>query len=112
MPRFVVLEHDHPVLHWDLMLEADGTLRTWRLGTVPAASVTTPCEQLADHRHAYLEYEGPVSGGRGCVKRVMAGDYDILETTSDVLRFRLVTRDSVLEGELSPPAGAGQATFR
>ena len=94
------------------MLEADGALRTWRLGTVPAAGVTTPCEQLADHRHAYLEYEGPVSGGRGCVKRVMSGDYEIVETTPSLLRFRLESLDSLLDGELRPPTGTGLATFR
>ena len=31
MPRFVILEHDYPELHWDLMLETAGALRTWRL---------------------------------------------------------------------------------
>ena len=35
MPRFVILEHDHPHLHWDLMLEADGSLHAWRLACVP-----------------------------------------------------------------------------
>src|SRR5205807_395991 len=35
MPRFVILEHDHPELHWDLMLEAGPVLRTWRLAAPP-----------------------------------------------------------------------------
>ena len=26
MPRFVILEHDHPEVHWDLMLEAGASL--------------------------------------------------------------------------------------
>lgn len=30
-------------------------------------------EQLGDHRDAYLTYEGPVSGGRGDVARVVSG---------------------------------------
>ena len=28
MPRFVILEHDYPQRHWDLMLEGDGVLAT------------------------------------------------------------------------------------
>jgi hypothetical protein len=79
MPRFVILEHDHPQLHWDLMLEAGAALRTWRLTRAPS----TPGEAidalaLPDHRLEYLDYEGPVSGGRGAVKRWDAGDYDTL----------------------------------
>jgi hypothetical protein len=74
MPRFVILEHDHPHLHWDLMLEVDGALRTWRL---PAPPCDGPREAtaLGDHRLAYLDYEGPVSGNRGTVKRWDAGTY-------------------------------------
>lgn len=30
-------------------------------------------ERLADHRREYLTYEGPVSGGRGRVRRVAEG---------------------------------------
>ena len=28
MPRFVLLRHDHPELHWDLMFEAGAALWT------------------------------------------------------------------------------------
>jgi hypothetical protein len=74
MPRFVVLEHDHPVLHWDLMLEADGVLHTWRLAQPPLPSSSAiEAMRLPDHRMLYLEYEGPVSGDRGVVKRWDAG---------------------------------------
>jgi hypothetical protein len=68
-PRFVVLEHDHPSLHWDLMLEAGESLRTWRLAAPPAPGVVTEATPLGDHRRLYLDYEGPVSGGRGRVTR-------------------------------------------
>jgi hypothetical protein len=77
MPRFVILEHDHPVLHWDLMLEADGVLQTWRLAQPPEPSLgAIEATALADHRASYLEYEGSVSGGRGSVKRWDAGVFD------------------------------------
>jgi hypothetical protein len=75
MPRFVVLEHDHPVLHWDLMLEAGAGLRTWRLRTPPAVGAIVEAEPIGDHRPAYLDYEGPVSGNRGRVVRWDAGTF-------------------------------------
>jgi hypothetical protein len=57
------------------MLEHDGVLKTWRL---PAQPTDLPRTALAigDHRLAYLDYEGPVSGGRGTVKRWDIGTYD------------------------------------
>ena len=88
MPRFVILEHDHPELHWDLMLEMDGILKTWRL---PAPPPDRPASALAigDHRLAYLEYEGPVSGARGHVKRWDRGTYDVLEATGEMWAIRV-----------------------
>jgi hypothetical protein len=75
MPRFVILEHDHPLLHWDFMLEAGNVLRTWRLEALPAPGRTVRAEALGDHRKLYLDYEGPVSGNRGHVTRWDAGDF-------------------------------------
>jgi hypothetical protein len=69
MPRFVILEHDHPHLHWDLMLEAGTVLRTWRLTAPPSCPDAIAATAVFDHRSLYLDYEGPVSGGRGQVVR-------------------------------------------
>jgi hypothetical protein len=80
MPRFVVLEHDSPRgLHWDLMLEtAGGALATWALSQPPEPGVTLEAEALPDHRLAYLDYEGPISGQRGSVTRWDQGPYDLV----------------------------------
>jgi hypothetical protein len=40
---------------------------------VPAVEIEA--RQLPDHRLAYLDYEGPVSGDRGAVTRWDAGEY-------------------------------------
>jgi hypothetical protein len=80
MPRYVILTHDHPFLHWDLMLEDGGVLRTWRLLEEPAVGRTVPAEKLPDHRLAYLDYEGPVSGDRGNVVRWDYGTYDVIDS--------------------------------
>ena len=69
MARYVILSHDHPTQHWDLMLEAGERLRTWRLAAMPAPGASMAAELLQEHRLDYLEYEGPVSGGRGSVSR-------------------------------------------
>ena len=90
MPRFVILEHDHPVLHWDLMLEAGDVLQTWRLAQSPKVGVAIGAMALGDHRRAYLDYEGPVSGGRGVVQRWDAGEFDEAnDSTPDVRRMLL-----------------------
>lgn len=76
MLRFVVLTHDHPFPHWDFMLEHAGVLRTWRLDAEPWSKDPIQATPLADHRHHYLGYEGPVSGGRGEVRRWDQGIYE------------------------------------
>ena len=79
MPQFRILTHDHPFLHWDLMLESGGILRTWRLLTEPATTGSTSAEPLKDHRIEYLTYEGPVSGNRGIVTNWDSGDFEWIE---------------------------------
>jgi len=88
MPRFVILEHDHPSLHWDFMLERDGLLKTWRLPAPPTEQPRTALA-IGDHRLAYLDYEGPVSGDRGTVNRWDAGTYETLADTGQTWTIRL-----------------------
>ena len=87
MPRFVILRHELPAdstrpSHWDLMFEEQGALRTWAVESEPAIGASANAEALADHRLAYLTYEGEVSGGRGTVARWDEGEYT-LEKSSD-----------------------------
>jgi hypothetical protein len=89
MPRFVILTHDHPSLHWDFMLEHGPVLRTWRLLQSPDMDGPIEAEPLPDHRLAYLDYEGPVSRGRGEVKRWDAGEYEEVESEEDRIVVRL-----------------------
>lgn len=79
MPRFVLLAHDHPHPHFDLMLDIGESLRTWRLSTMPVAGATLLAVPLGDHRREYLDYEGHVSGDRGNVRRVDEGEYRLIE---------------------------------
>ena len=89
MPRFTILAHDQPTLHWDLFLEAGPVLRSWRLLAPLAVGPAVSAEPTADHRLVYLDYEGPVSGGRGSVMRVDAGAFAWEANTPDRLAVRL-----------------------
>ncbi len=92
MPRFVILEHDHPTFHWDFMLEAGDVLRTWRLSEAPQTkeSCLIAAERIGDHRLTFLDYEGPVSQGRGFVTRWDHGAFrwvfDVPEGICAILR--------------------------
>ena len=92
MQQYVILRHDHPELHWDLMLEEGDVLKTWRLPQPPEidpasdeTSLDLIAEALPDHRLVYLEYEGPVSGDRGEVSRWDRGTFTLLERSEDQL---------------------------
>ena len=96
MPRFVILTHDWPVPHWDFLAEAGGVLRAWRLLAEPASDTDTRAERIGDHRPFYLDYEGPVSGGRGSVTRWDAGTCEWLADDPDQAELEL--RGSKLAG--------------
>jgi hypothetical protein len=90
MARFVILRHDSPrSLHWDLMLEHAGALRTWALESRPAAGHLIAAEALADHRIAYLDYEGPISGDRGTVAQWDHGEYVAVVWSDDIVNVEL-----------------------
>ena len=76
MPRFVILEHDWPAQHWDFLLETGPVLRAWRLLAEPESGKEVPAEPNGDHRLLYLDYEGPLSGNRGRVRRWDAGTFE------------------------------------
>ncbi|MEM8680943.1 MAG: DNA polymerase ligase N-terminal domain-containing protein [Planctomycetota bacterium] len=105
--RFVLLDHQPgpqgPARgrHWDLMLEADGVLKTWALAQDPTApawdgTIAIEAEQLPDHRIAYLDYEGVVSQGRGTVERVDAGTWSATRCAAE--EWQITLRGRILHG--------------
>jgi hypothetical protein len=106
MPRFVILEHDHPVRHWDLMLESESVLRTWRLAVPLGPGAAIAAEAVFDHRLLYLDYEGPISGDRGRVVRWERGTFKgpiqvepLLVVRLEGERLRGVLRLEQVEGD-------------
>jgi DNA polymerase ligase (LigD)-like protein len=99
--RYVILKHTYQGVHFDVMLEVDGKLRTWRLASPPASGQPVAAEASFDHRLLYLDYEGPLSGDRGVVCRWDAGTYGgeargvdlvAVDLAGDKLRGRLELR--------------------
>ena len=85
--RYVILHHTGiPAPHFDLMFEtAQGaSLATWRSPVWPIQSPTI-VERLADHRIAYLDYEGPVNNDRGQVTRIAGGTFQLDAYSGDLV---------------------------
>ncbi len=105
MLRYVLLRHECPPAyqkpsHWDFMIEQGGVLLTWEVRELPkpwgevlglAASdeATVQAVRLADHRLAYLEYEGEISGDRGTVTRCDRGSYQLVSQDDAGLEINL-----------------------
>jgi len=110
MPRFAILEHDYPVPHWDLFLEAGDVLRSWRLLAPLEPGIAVAAEPTGDHRLLYLDYEGPVSGNRGTVARIDAGTFSWEVEAVERLIVRITGARFVGRMVLQP--GPGQWTCR
>lgn len=111
MPRTVLLEHRLPGGDWhiDWLLDRDGRspLLTFRLPRRQRAALALPgagggcqllsipppsaftAERIPDHRRRYLDFEGPISGGRGSVRRIAEGEAEILAETGESLEARV-----------------------
>ncbi len=101
--RFVVLRHEPGdagprELHWDLMLEFGDSLRTWALTSEPRVGEQIAADELPRHRLDYLDYEGPVSRGRGTVSRFDRGTFDVVEESPEQLSLDL--QGELLAGRL------------
>lgn len=97
--RFVVQEHTTPEgVHWDLMLEENGTLTTFRLEKQPQGRPghSIRAEKIFDHPLRFLTYEGPVQQGTGGVHIVDRGTYCIQARTDDDMTLEMA--GTVLRG--------------
>jgi hypothetical protein len=116
-PSFVLLHHVlsdkvhflSDTEHWDLCLDRGETLATWQVlrdpRTTPDKTTHSwPARRLADHRRVYLEYEGPISGDRGNVRRVDQGTWEALE--QGPINWVVRLDGTALKGVYRLPAGA------
>lgn len=102
--RFTVLYHvlpataDRPA-HWDFLVEVGNALATWAIEQPPDQPGAQPAHKLPDHRPLYLDYEGPVSGGRGDVSQWDTGTCEIEQRSVEQLVYRL--QGTMLRGRAS-----------
>ncbi|RKY23614.1 MAG: hypothetical protein DRP83_08965 [Planctomycetota bacterium] len=93
---FVILEHlGHGLRHFDFLLEAGQALACWRFAQNPAElqpGCSTLGTQLTDHRLEYLTYEGPISAGRGEVRRVQQGRYRCNKPGQDIWLLEITSQ--------------------
>lgn len=72
-------------------------LWAWAIPTNPLAQplpLECSAERLPDHRAAYLEYEGPISGDRGHVDRVASGSYEVIRWSEERIELRVQCSDA------------------
>lgn len=90
--RFVIHIHrDYGPLHYDFMIAAGTPMPTWQFLESPLVAMTgrqLDARRIQDHRTHYLDYEGPVSKGRGSVRKLEEGTCRVLEWTENALRIR------------------------
>ncbi|UCD50639.1 MAG: hypothetical protein JSW27_24330 [Phycisphaerales bacterium] len=76
--RYIIQQHttSDGVL-WDLLLELDNVLATFRLEEMPETSrnARIRAEKIFDHPLRFLTYEGPVQQGTGRVRIADRGTY-------------------------------------
>ena len=80
--------------HYDLMLSPPGAgqLWTWAIPVNPVhQELPFECqiERLSDHRRIYLDYQGPVSGGRGHVQQAAKGTFEVVVWSEQLVEVRL-----------------------
>jgi hypothetical protein len=112
MGRYVILRHEcpedyRPGVHWDLMLESGDALRTWALADQPTPGISIAADELPDHRLEYLDYEGPILGNRGWVRRWDAGRFELLGESPLEIHIRLA--GDRMTGEVKLTRAAGNA---
>lgn len=71
------------------MLESGNTLKTWRIDTSPEhiGNDPTPAEKIFDHNLKFLTYQGVVNNGRGSVRIVDEGCFEILEESENSIHL-------------------------
>lgn len=100
--EFVLLHHITGDSHYDLMVDNGKSLDTWCIDEddfpLLLSGKTVTARLLEPHRRDYLDYEGPVSQGRGRVERYDRGKYTLLLSKKNLLS--LVLRGERLTGNI------------
>ena len=100
--KFVIQEHTRGLdVHWDFMLEWGKTLQTYRFDKAPQQILHGPANavKIFDHPPKFLTYQGPVNKGRGSVRIVETGTYQIVHHEHHRIELKLAGR--ILRGKFT-----------
>ena len=101
--KFVIQKHEKQGqdVHWDLMLEVEGVLQTYRLDIPPENLAGQICRavRIFDHPLKFLTYQGSVNKGLGTVEIAETGSYELISKTDTAVQLRL--NGNILRGNFS-----------
>lgn len=101
--KFVIQQHAQgPHIHWDLMLETEGVLQTYRLDRSPQQLADNPAAgavRISNHPLKFLTYEGLVNKGLGEVSIADSGAYKMTRQLDD--RIDLALAGKILKGQFT-----------
>lgn len=89
---------DSPTANFENRSPSIATLWTWATDPLPELDkqpstlidrITTPALRLADHRERYLDFEGDIGAGRGSVRPLVTGRYEVKRQTASCFEARL-----------------------
>jgi hypothetical protein len=113
--RFVILWHEVDNMpgrqnHYDFLLESAGFFITIELSALPWEVALVRGKVLSPHRLEYWDLEGPISGNRGCVKRITRGNYQMVPTEQNAWKLTLDSAEvqTVLSIRAEPTVGEAQ----
>ncbi len=95
--RYVIQRHTRGnEVHWDFMLELEGSLKTWRIDVPPEELVqqSAKAQKIADHPLRFLTYEGPVNQGTG---RVAIADSGVYTVVAEPHRLEICLQGNILK---------------
>jgi hypothetical protein len=99
--RFVIHKHTHGKdIHWDLMIEQENCLKTWRLEVPPEKLATekTRATPIFDHDKKFFTYQGSVNNGKGTVEIVDEGTCTIESVDENQMNINF--EGKILKGSL------------
>lgn len=100
--KFVIQQHSTALgVHWDFMLELGDILQTYRLDKAPGEALhcAVVATKIFDHPLKFLTYQGPVSKGRGSVRIIETGTYEMVHQAHD--RLELDLNGKILKGNFT-----------
>lgn len=109
--KYVIQHHITANSHFDFMIDNGESLDTWQIhesDILPLMSGEPVITKLIQpHRRDYLEYEGPVSRGRGRVEIYDTGKYNVIFREKDLILLNL--RGNKLSGKIEIKKTSGSS---